>query len=167
MIEFTGLEPKNAKAVVGCACHHTHTWLGWSWPEAHPSTAGSGKAITLDVEANGIIDNAEAKVQDEEGSPTDQQRLFCADKQLEDGQSLSDCNIEKESALYLVLRLWGGMHISVGTLTCKTITLDVEANGPIDNVKDKIQHKEWIPPDQQRLTPLLELATTMQDQDSG
>ncbi|VAI32754.1 unnamed protein product [Triticum turgidum subsp. durum] len=91
----------------------------------------TGKTITLEVESSDTIDNVKAK--------------------LEDGRTLADYNIQKESTLHLVLRLRGGTMIKVKTLTGKEIEIDIEPTDTIDRIKERVEEKEGIPPVQQRL----------------
>ena len=113
----------------------------------------SGKFVILVADSGDTINMVKSKIREKEDIPTDQQQLRFAGSVLEDMFTLSHYSTQKEATLYLVLSLissWS-YQIFVKTLIGKTITLEVKSSDTIKNVKAKIQDKEGIPPDQQRL----------------
>jgi ubiquitin C len=119
----------------------------------------TGKTHTLDVEPSDTIEKVKLQMQDKEGIPPEDQRLVWRTGSsgtctvLEDDKTLMDYGIHRECTLHLMLRLPRKQIYVMNTLTGKTITLDVESAGSdtIEQVKQRIQDVEGIPPDQQRL----------------
>ncbi|XP_052217000.1 polyubiquitin-B-like [Dreissena polymorpha] len=109
----------------------------------------TGKTISLEVEPTSSIANVKAMIQDKQGIPPDQQRLMFNGNELEDNCYLSTYNIQRDSTLHVQLK--SIQIIIVKTTSGTMIPLELFPTDSIESVKTKIQHKEGIHTDMQRL----------------
>jgi len=114
----------------------------------------TGKRTTLNVLQRDRIDKIKQTIYEKEEIPPDKQHLIFDGKEMENGRTLNDYKIQKESTIHLILRdrgESGGMIIHVKTPSAETITLRVMPGDTVQNVKMKIKDQVEIPPDQQQL----------------
>ena len=107
-----------------------------------------GKIITLEVMSSDTIENIKKLIEEKEEVSIENQILYLDKKELDNKNTLAYYNIKNEMSLEL---MWF-FQLFFKTLTGKTITLDgLNLLNTIGYIKEKIQDKEGIPPELQRL----------------
>lgn len=121
-----------------------------------------GKTLTFQVEPTDTIEDVKQKVEDEIGMPIPDQRMQFEGEELNDPATLDDYNIKNGDTLFL-----DPMKIHVKHWDGRVITFNVQPDDTIDDIKTRVEEKEDIPKDDQRLTfggqPLDEDDKTLRD----
>ncbi|KAF2502698.1 integral membrane protein [Lophium mytilinum] len=117
------------------------TWSGTVFVETL-----TGKKIQLGVEYSCTIDNLKTIVQDKEGIPPDQQRLFFVGKQMEDMRTLSDYHVMNGDTIFLIPRRRGGGGGPVASEQADSAQMGLAAGGQIKQVikRDDYDSSKWI-----------------------
>lgn len=112
----------------------------------------NGNIITIDIRPSDTILNIKEKIHEKGGIPANEQELYFNRIKLEDAKTLSDYNIHHLSTVNLVILPFKvDNKIYVKTLDGKRISLDIQQKDSILNIKEKIQDKEGVSPNKQRL----------------
>lgn len=153
-VEFTKFQP------CGCCSHVEVFYACKNRPDLHFRLMMAGivvrtltdKPIAVPCETGDTIEHLKRAIQDLEGIPPDQQRIIYEGQNLRDDRTLSSYNIHLgRNVPLMTLNLRGNWHLFVRTPTGKTITLDVDLSDSQEDIKEQIEEKLGIPPEQQYL----------------
>ena len=151
---FDDKEPENGKMLQDYPIQKDstlHVDLGPSVPTQIFIKTPAGRNIPLDVQSTDRIEDVKARIQDMEGLLPECQRLFFDVRELEDGNTLQDYFIPKDSTIDLFVRWPGSIHIFAKLLTGKQYSLEVDPLDRIGYLKGQIWEMEGLEPRWQRL----------------
>ncbi|XP_033120378.1 polyubiquitin-B-like [Anneissia japonica] len=148
---FKGIQLENGRTLSDYNIEMGSTLHNDNGMQIFVKTVRTGKTITLEVMHSTTFENVKATIQDKEGIPPDQQRLIFKGRVFESERTLSSCNVQAGSTIYLVQRPHGFITVFIITQTGKKMTAEVKLTFTIKNLKADIQDKEGFPLDQQCL----------------